>query len=101
MSAAKASTDPPALQFPKNSDTCCDLTEGEAVGLDARIEELDLESPVPNIARLADQLVDPLIIRSALALTVDVGSMGGAWGLAIGQHAKPHRTGTYAQSHHV
>src|SRR6202022_1292356 len=79
--------------------TSCDLTEREAVCLDARIEEFDLEGSILNAAPLADQLVEPLIIRSALALTIDVGSMGCACGLAIDKDAKPHRSGTFGRSH--
>src|SRR6202011_5818882 len=75
------------------------LTEREAVGLDARIEEFDLEGSILDAAPLADQLVEPLIISSALALAVDVGSVGCACGLAIDKDAKPHRSGTFGRSH--
>src|SRR2546427_5229701 len=86
--------------IPKNSDTCCDLTEREAVGFDARIEEFDLEGSILNAAPLADQLVEPLIIRSSLPLGVNVASVGCACGLAINKDAKPHRSGTFGRSHH-
>src|ERR1700682_3229089 len=79
--------------------TAC-LAERKAVGFSPSAEEFDLEGSILNAAPLADQLVEALIIRSALALTVDVGSMGCACGLAIDKDAKPHRSGTFGRSHH-
>src|SRR2546425_6131996 len=77
----------------------CDLSEGEAVGLHAGVEEFDFEGSILNAAPLADQLVEPLIIRGSLALAVDVGSLGCANSLAVDKDAKPHGRGAFGRSH--
>src|SRR6266699_707280 len=75
------------------------LAERKTVGFSLSVEEFELEGSILNAAPLADQLVEALINRSALALTVDVGSMGCACGRAIDKDAKPHRSGTFGWSH--
>src|SRR5205823_1616701 len=52
-------------------------SEGEHESLDARVEELDLEPPVRDRRRLADELVHPLVVGGAVAALVDVDAMGG------------------------
>jgi hypothetical protein len=51
-------------------------SEREHVGLDPGVEELDLEQPVADRRRLADQLVRALIVGGAVAGLVDVDAMG-------------------------
>src|SRR5215472_573142 len=51
------------------------LAEGERVGLSPWIEECDLEGAAGDGARLADELVQPLLGKSAVALAVHVGSV--------------------------
>jgi hypothetical protein len=58
-------------------------SEGEHEGLDAGFEELDLEPPVPDRRRLADELVHPLVVGDAVAVLVDVDAMGAPRGLPI------------------
>ena len=49
-----------------------DLSEGEAVGLNARVGDGDLESAVGDGAGLADERVHPLLGDRAVAIAVDV-----------------------------
>ena len=60
-------------------DACC-LAEGEGVGLDAGVEEGDLEGALADRARLADELVEPRLGEDAVALVVDVAAVGAAGG---------------------
>src|SRR5438094_7179242 len=83
----------------RNSDTCCELTEREAVGFSPSVEEFDLEGSILNAAPLADQLVEPLIIRSSLPLAVNVASLGCASRIAVDKDPKPHRSGTFGRPH--
>jgi hypothetical protein len=75
------------------------LAESEAVGFSPNVEEFDLEGSILNAAPLANQLVEPLIIRRSLPLAVNVASVGCANSLAVDKDAKPHRTGTFGRSH--
>ena len=50
--------------------------EGEHKGLDACVEELDLEQPVANRRGLTDELVHPLVVSAAVAALVDVDTLG-------------------------
>jgi hypothetical protein len=52
-----------------------DLAEREGVGLDAGVEECDLEGVLGDLFGLADELVQPLSGGSAVALAVKVGPM--------------------------
>src|SRR5215211_4806273 len=75
------------------------LAEGEGVGLDAWVEEGDLEGAVAYGAGLADELVQAWFGDGAVALIVDVGSVGGTHGLAVQVHAEPHRCPWGSRSH--
>jgi hypothetical protein len=48
------------------------LSEREHVGLDARVEERDVERVLADRSGLADELVQPLVRSRAVALLVDV-----------------------------
>jgi len=60
-----------------------DLSEGEAVGLPAGVEEFDFECSILDLARLADQLIGPLLAGCPLALGIDVASVRGASHFAV------------------
>src|SRR3954470_5818317 len=75
------------------------LAEGKREGLDARIEELDLELAIGNRARLTDELVETLRGHAAVALRVGVGSMCCLGRLAIDQHAEANRGSRPGRSH--
>ena len=47
----------------------------EGVGLDAGVEKLDLEHAIPDLAGLADQLVQPFAVYDAPATGIDVGAV--------------------------
>src|SRR4051812_33231607 len=74
--------------------------EGEGERLHARVDELDLERAIGDRVRLSDQLIQALLRRYAIPLSVDVEPMGGARRLAVEQHTESHRTGTTRRSHH-
>src|SRR5215216_7454043 len=75
------------------------LAEGEGVGLDARVEEGDLEGAVAYGTGLADELVQAWFGNGAVALVVDVGSVGGSRWLAVEKHPEPHRRPSAWRSH--
>ena len=75
------------------------LAEGEGVGLDAGVQEGDLEGAVGDGAGLADQLVQPGVGDCAVARLVDVGAVGGAWWLAVEAHPEPDGTLWRGRSH--
>src|SRR6476469_2803625 len=57
----------------------CDRSaEGEAVGLGARLEELDLDEALLDSAGFADELIQALLGQGALPLLVDIEPVGGA-----------------------
>src|SRR5262245_44452780 len=64
--------------------------EREGKSLDARIEKLDLEKSIRDGGRLSDELVQPRLVESAVALRVRVHSVGGARRMSIDEHAKSH-----------
>src|SRR4030095_15276100 len=70
-----AMTLPPLLTAP------CGLAEGEGVGLDAGIQEGDLEGVLADRAGLAEELVQPRVGDRAVALVVQISSVGGSRGL--------------------
>src|ERR1700712_5092834 len=74
--------------------------EREGKRLHARIEKLDLEPPIDNRLRLPDQLIHPLFGHRAVALGVDVGSVGRARRLSIEVEAEWHRRSSRRRSHH-
>ena len=67
-----------------------DLAEGECVGLDAGIEEGDLEGAVGDGAGLADELVEPLFGHRSTALVVDIGPVRRTRRLSVDEHADSH-----------
>src|SRR6266496_2104484 len=75
------------------------LAEGECVGLNARIEEGDLECVLGDGATLADELVEPLFGHRAVALVVDVGSVGSARRLPVDEHATSYGSPSRGRSH--
>src|SRR3954447_14695093 len=75
-------------------------SEGEHERLDAGVEELDLEPPVPDRRRLADELVDPLVVGGAVTALVDVDAMGAARGLPVEAYPEAHRRAPNWWTHH-
>src|SRR5918998_3889187 len=67
-----------------------DLAEGEGVGVDARVNEGDLEGALADRARLADELIQARFGDGAVAPVVHVGPVGGARRLALEAHPGPH-----------
>jgi hypothetical protein len=74
-------------------------TECEREGLHARIEKLDLEQPIGDWRRLANQLIQPLLGDYADTLIINVDTVSGADWLSIDQHPKPHRGPWRGRSH--
>src|SRR5215471_11695925 len=62
--------------------------ERERIGLHARIEELDLERAVGDLAVLPHQLVEALAVDRTLAVGIGVGAVVGAGRLAVDGHAE-------------
>src|SRR5438046_8254887 len=85
---------------PLGSPSRTDLSEGEAVGLHAGVEEFDFECSILDLARLADQLIGPLLVGCPLTLGIDVASVHGAAYLAVDEDAKSHRVAFSSRSHH-
>src|SRR5262245_8679745 len=75
-------------------------SEGEHVGLDAGVVELDLEQAVADRWRLADQLVHPLVVGGAVAGVVDVEAVGGPGGLAVEPYGEAHGWAPGRWAHH-
>src|SRR5262245_15437824 len=75
-------------------------SEREHVGLDAGVEELDLEQPVADRRRLADQLVHPRVVGGAVAGLVDVDAMGVPGRLAVEADREAHRRASRRRAHH-
>jgi hypothetical protein len=75
------------------------LPEGEAVGLNVGVGEGDLESAVGDGAGLADELVNPLLREVAVAVGVDVGSVGRAGWLSVDEDPASHRASWFRWSH--
>src|SRR5690349_12419787 len=76
------------------------LAEGEGVGLDAGIEEPDLEGTVGDVATLADELVEPLAGYGAVAVRIDVAAVVGARGRAVDGDLEAHRLAVGARAQH-
>src|SRR6266550_2959232 len=85
--------------FPVESMTC-DLSEREAVGLHAGVEEFDFERSILDLARLADQLISPLLASRPLAMGIDVASVHRGSHFAVDEDAKSHRVALSSTSHH-
>jgi hypothetical protein len=65
------------------------------------VEKLDLEQSIADRLRLPDQVVQPRLGKSAVALAVDVNTVGIAWRHPIEENAKqPHRSSTRCRPHH-
>jgi len=62
--------------------------EGEGVGLDARIEEADLERMIGDGTILPNKLVEPLPGHDALAVGIDIGAMAVARRCAVNRDAE-------------
>src|SRR2546423_5140432 len=84
---------------PLGSLSRTDLSEGEAVGLHAGVEEFDFECSILDFARLADQLIGPLLACRHLALGIDVASVHGASHLAVDEDATSHYVALSSRSH--
>src|SRR4051794_32164299 len=60
--------------------------EGEAVGLDASVEELDADEAVGDLTRLTDQLVRALLAHGAGAVFVHVRAVRVGCGSTVQEH---------------
>src|SRR5215471_16191470 len=76
------------------------LAEREAIGLRAWFEERYLDRPVGDSARLADQLVEPLLVKRPVPLLVDVEPVRVAGRLAVDRDPVPDRRPTGPRPHH-
>ena len=77
------------MRRPKKTEiTPAVSAEGEGVGLDARIEEADLERAIGNRAILPDKLIEPLPVHHTLAIGIDIGAMAVAGQCAVNRHAE-------------
>src|SRR5262245_38318441 len=72
----------------------------EHEGLDARVEEVDLEQAVADRRGLPDQLVHPLVVRGAVAPLVDVDAASGPRRCAVDAHPEPHGRAPHGRPHH-
>ena len=63
--------------------------ESEGVGLDARIEEADLERMIGDGTILPNKLVEPLPHHDTLAVGIDIGAMAVAGRHAVNRDTKP------------
>src|SRR5262249_47436079 len=66
-------------------------------GLDARIEELDLDLGIPDRTRLADQLVQARLGDRPLPVLGDIPTVGGARRLAVEAEAETNRRSARAR----
>src|SRR5829696_9163967 len=82
-----------------NALVILDLAEGEGVGVDAWVEEGDLEGALADQAGLADELVQAWFGDGAVALVVDVDPVGGARWLPVDPHVEPHGSPLGWRSH--
>jgi hypothetical protein len=80
--------------------SCLGSTQRECEGLDALIEELDLETTVDDWASLPDQLVHPLFDDHAGSLGVDVGPAVGTRRTSIDEHLKANGFVASQRAHH-
>src|ERR1039457_4596489 len=75
------------------------LAEGERVGLSPWIEKCDLEGAADDGAGLADELIQPLLGEGAVALGVNVGSVGLARLLPVDEYTESRGTSCCRRSH--
>src|SRR5215510_13601558 len=73
--------------------------ERERKSLHARTQKLDLELSIGDGFRLSDQLVQTLFGHRAVALLVNVCSVGRARRLSVDQHAKFHGRSWRCRTH--
>jgi hypothetical protein len=67
--------------------------------LHARVEKLELELSILNGLRSSDEPIQPLFGGRAVALVVDVNSMGSARRLSIDEHPKSYGLPSRCRSH--
>ena len=85
---------PRAVSVEPGTATCTALrgsAEGEAVRLDARVLELDLDAAVGDLSRLAEQLVRALVANRAAAVRAHVSAVGLGCELPVEEHPEPDR----------
>ena len=76
-----------------------ELPEGEREGLNARIEERDLERVFSGRRMLADELIQPLLRSRAVALGVNVKSVSSVGRLSIHQYAESYGSASSCRAH--
>src|SRR6266478_9692946 len=74
--------------------------EGECVCLNPRIEKVNLEGVIGDLAALAYQLIQPLPGHQALPFRIDVRAVTIARHCAVDGDAKPHRLAVQARPKH-
>src|SRR5260370_13136830 len=74
--------------------------EGECVCLNTRIEKVNLEGVIGDLAALAYQLIQPLPGHEALPLRIDVRAVAFARRRTVDRYAKPHRLAVRASPKH-
>src|SRR5690242_19709814 len=75
------------------------LAEREAISLGTAVGKRDLERAVGDGAGLANQLIEPLVVKRAVSLLVDVAAVSCARRLAIQQQLKSHRVTSRRRAH--
>src|SRR6267378_299361 len=75
-------------------------SEREHVRLDPGVEELDLEQPIADLPGLANQLIHPLVVGSAVAVLVDIDAVHAPRWLAVEADAESHRRPRGRRPHH-
>src|ERR1700730_819684 len=93
----------PPTEVQLNADRTCHpdgySSEGEAERFDARVKELDLEPSTRDRLCLPDQLIHPLLYDRAIALRVDISSLGRPCDFTVEPHAKWHTRALLRRSH--
>jgi len=74
-------------------------TEGEGVGLDARVKETDLEGVVGNFSPLPDELVEALTADDPRTLSINIRSVTAAGRLAADGNLEPDTTAGFGAKH--
>src|SRR5258708_15600805 len=74
--------------------------EGECVCLNTRIEKVNLEGVIGDLAALAYQLIQPFPGHEALPLRIDVRGVAFARRRTVDRYAKPHRLAVPAWPKH-
>ena len=63
--------------------------KSKGVGLNARIEKLDLEGVFRDAGALANELIKPMLVDDAAPVRIGVGVVISAWRRSIDSHAEP------------